>query len=60
MPNMLPKKQRDSGNFTIPCAIGEHTFNKSLCYLGDSINLMSLFVVKKLNLGELTFTTLSL
>ena len=31
-----------------------------MCDLGASINLMSLFLVKKLNLGELTLTTLSL
>ena len=56
----LQEKQRDPSNFTIPCAIGEHNFKKALCDLGASINLMPLSVVKKLNLGELTPTTLSL
>ena len=56
----LLEKLKDMGSFTIPCVIGEHTFNKSLCDLGASINLMLLFVVKKLNLGVLTPTTLSL
>ena len=56
----LPEKQSDPGNFIIPCVIGEHNFKKALCGLGASINLMSLSVVKKLNLGELTPTTLSL
>ena len=51
---------RDLINFTIPCAIGEHTFKKTLCDLGASINLMSLSVVKNPNLGELTPTALSL
>ena len=54
----LLEKQRDPSSFTIPCTIGEHTFKKALCDLGASINLMSFFVVKKLNLGELTPTTL--
>ena len=40
----LLEKLRDLGSFTIPCVIGE------LCDLGASINLMLLFVVKKLNL----------
>ena len=56
----LLKKQRDPGNFTIPCAIGEHNFKKALCDLGDSINMMLLSVITKLNLGELTPTTLYL
>ena len=56
----LPEKLRDSSSFTIPCAIDEHTFKKALCDLGANINLMPLYVVKKLNLGELTPTTLSL
>ena len=54
----LPEKPRDSVSFAIPCAIGEHTFKKDLCDLGVSINLMLLSMVKKLNLGELTPTTL--
>ena len=56
----LPEKKRDPSNFTIPCVIGKHTFKKALCDLGASINLMYLSVVKKMNLGELTPTKLSL
>ena len=56
----LPEKLRDPSSFTIPCVIGEHTFKKTLCDLGGSINLISLSVVNKLNLGEPTSTTLSL
>ena len=55
----LPEKLR-AGSFSIPCAIGEHTFKKALCDVGASINLMPLSIVKKLNLGELTPTTFSL
>ena len=56
----LPEKLRDLGIFSIPCAIGEHTFKKALCDVGASINLMPLSIVKNLNLGELTPTTFSL
>ena len=56
----LPQKIQDPGSFTIPCTIGNHEFGKALCDSGASINLMLLSVVKKLSLGELTPTTLSL
>ena len=56
----LPKKLKDPGSFTIRCMIGEYTFSKALCDLEASNKLMPLLVVKKLNLGELTSTTLSL
>ena len=55
----LPEKLKDPSSFTIPCIIREHTFNKALCDLGASINLMQFLVAKKL-LGEITPTTLSL
>ena len=55
----LLEKLRDPGSFTIPCVIGKHTFKKALCDLGASINLMSLSVVKRLNLGEPTHIALS-
>ena len=45
---------QNPGNITIPCTIGNFEFKKALCDLGDTINLMSLSVVKKLSLGELT------
>ena len=56
----FPEKLKDPGSFTIPCIIGEHTLRKALCDLGASINLMPLLVAKKLNLAEITPTTLSL
>ena len=56
----LLEKLRDPGSFTFTCVVGEHTFKKALCDLGASINLMPLSLVKKLNLGELNPTTLSL
>ncbi|RYQ98774.1 hypothetical protein Ahy_B07g086557 [Arachis hypogaea] len=44
----LPTKRKDPGSFHIPCAIGETMFDKGLCDLGASINLMPLSLMKKL------------
>ena len=51
---------RDSGSFTIPCVIGEFEFQKALCDSGANIYLMPLSVARKLSLGELTPTTVTL
>ena len=56
----LPAKMKDPGSFTIPCSIGKYEFKKALCDSGASINLMPLSVVRRLNLGELTPTTITL
>ena len=55
----LPETVKDPGSFTILCVIREHTFSKTLCDLGSNINLVPLSVIRKLNLGKLTLTTLS-
>ncbi|RYQ91259.1 hypothetical protein Ahy_B09g097153 [Arachis hypogaea] len=44
----LPTKRKDPGSFHIPCAIGETMFDKALCDLGASINLIPLSLVKRL------------
>ena len=56
----LPLKLKDSGSFTIPCAIGNTIFERALCDLGGSINLMPLSIFKNLNLGEAIPTTVTL
>ena len=56
----IPVKMQDPGSFTIPCTIGNVEFKKALCDSGARINLMPLFVVKRLSLGELTHTTMTL
>ena len=48
----LPTKRRDPGSFHIPCAIGETMFDKGLCDMGASINLMPLSFMKKLQINE--------
>ena len=50
--NKLPPKLKDPGSFNIPCTIGNCYFDKVLCDLGVSINLMPFLVFKKLGLGE--------
>ena len=56
----LPAKMKDPGSFTIPCSIGKYEFKKALCDSGASMSLMPLSVVQRLNLGELTPTTITL
>ena len=41
----LPPKLKDLESFTIPCSIGSCSFNKVLCDLGASINLMPLSIL---------------
>ena len=56
----LAEKMKDPGSFTIPCVIGEFEFQKDLCDSSASINLMPLSVARKLSLGELTPTIVTL
>ena len=53
-------KMQDLGSFTIPYIIGNSEMGKALCDSGASINLMPLSVVKRLSLGELTPTAMTL
>ena len=56
----LPQKLKDLGSFTIPCTIGNVHFDKVLCDLGASVNLMPFSIYKKLGLGEVKPTTVHL
>ena len=53
-------KMQDPGSFTIPCTIGNSEMGKALCDSRASINLIPLSVVKRLSLGELTPTAMTL
>ena len=55
----IPKKRQDLGSFIIPC-IGKADMGKALCDSGASINLRPLSVSKRLSLGELTPTVMTL
>ena len=56
----LQQKLKDPGSFTIPCTIGNSIFEKALCDLGASINLMPLSIFRRLGLGEARPTTVTL
>jgi len=56
----LPPKMKDLNKFTIPFLIGRFYFDKCLCDLGASINLMSCYVFKKLGVRELEPTNITL
>ena len=56
----LPQKLKDPCSFTIPCTIGNVIFERALCDLGTSINLMPLSIFKHLGLGEARPTTVTL
>ena len=56
----LLEKMQDPGSFTIPCKIRDADMGKALCNSGASINLMPLAVDKRLCLGEITPTTMTL
>ncbi|XP_016199621.1 uncharacterized protein LOC107640625 [Arachis ipaensis] len=56
----LPPKLKDPGSFLISCTIGNMTIERALCDLGASINLMPLFIMKKLLIEEVEPTRMSL
>ena len=56
----LPHKLKDPNNFTIPCTIENSIFERALCDLGASINLMPLSIFQQLGLGEARPTTVTL
>ena len=58
--NKLPPKLKNLESFTILCVIGDVWFSKALCDLGVNINLMPLSIFKKLRVGELKPTIISL
>src|SRR4030067_1976280 len=51
--NKLPPKLKDPGSFYIPCVVGSETIEKAMCDLGASVSLMSLSLFKRLGVGEL-------
>ena len=56
----LSQKLKDLSSFTIPCTIGNTIFERALCDLGASINLMPLSIFRCLRLGEACPTTITL
>ena len=58
--NSLLENMQDLGSFIIPYEIGHADMGKTLCDSGASINLMHLSFAKRLSLGELTPTPMTL
>ncbi|XP_021759580.1 uncharacterized protein LOC110724470 [Chenopodium quinoa] len=56
----LPPKLHDPGSFTIPCTINEKFFDKVLCDLGASVNLMPYSLYENLGLQKLKPSPISL
>ena len=56
----LPQKLKDPSSFTTPRTIGNCIFERALCDLGASINLMPLSIFRRLGLGETHLTTVTL
>ena len=53
----LPQKMKDRRSFTISCMIGQSNFDRSLCDLRASINLIPFSVFKRLGLGKVKSST---
>ena len=49
----LVQKKENMGAFTISCTIELLHFAKALCDIWESINIMPLFIYKRLGLGDL-------
>ena len=56
----LPKKCKDPGSFTIPYKLDNVQVNRALCDLGASVSIISSFIYRELNLGELEPTNITL
>ncbi|XP_074363924.1 uncharacterized protein LOC141704610 [Apium graveolens] len=56
----IPPKLKDPGSFSLLCTSGEIEIKKTLCDLGASVSLMPLSIYKRLGLGELKKTRISL
>ena len=60
MKNQFPPKLKGLGSFSIPCNIGTIFINKALCDLGASVSVKPLTVCKKLDMGDLKCTNITL
>ncbi|GJY82266.1 RNA-directed DNA polymerase [Tanacetum coccineum] len=56
----LPQKEKDTGNFTLPCFIYNICFDKALVDLGASVNVMTFSTYSNLSLGDLAHTRLTI
>ncbi|XP_050877994.1 uncharacterized protein LOC127081811 [Lathyrus oleraceus] len=59
-PSELPPKMKDPGEFNITCTIGGLKIPHALCDLRSSINVMPLRKFKRLEIGEITSSNMTL
>ncbi|GJT56267.1 putative reverse transcriptase domain-containing protein [Tanacetum coccineum] len=57
--NIIPRKGKDPGSFTLPCFINNVCFDNALVDLGASVSVMPLLTYLNLGLGELAHTSLT-
>ncbi|GJU34677.1 putative reverse transcriptase domain-containing protein [Tanacetum coccineum] len=57
--NLIPRKEKDPGSFTLPCFINDFCFDNALVDLGASVSVMPLSTYLNLGLGELVHTRLT-
>nr|GEV36357.1 hypothetical protein [Tanacetum cinerariifolium] len=55
----VPAKMEDPRLFTLPCSLGDSKPFDTLAYLGSCINIISLYLFKKLNIFRLAYDTKS-
>ncbi|XP_010468306.1 PREDICTED: uncharacterized protein LOC104748347 [Camelina sativa] len=60
IPIEIPKKLGDPGSFVLPCQIGRFMFERCLCDLGASVNLMPLSVSERLGITNFKPSRISL
>ncbi|XP_058786629.1 uncharacterized protein LOC131661193 [Vicia villosa] len=56
----IPVKKPDRGSVTIPCTIGDRSFKRALIDLGASVSLMPLSIYRKLGIGRVQDTRMTL
>ncbi|XP_050877209.1 uncharacterized protein LOC127080968 [Lathyrus oleraceus] len=56
----IPVKKKDRGSVTIPCTIGDRSFKKALIDLGASVSLIPLSIYKRLGIGKVQDTRMTL
>ncbi|GKC81832.1 MAK10-like protein [Tanacetum coccineum] len=52
----VPRKMKDPGLFTLPCRLGDSKLFDTLADLGSCVNIIPLYLFKKLNIGLLKET----
>ncbi|GJV49004.1 putative reverse transcriptase domain-containing protein [Tanacetum coccineum] len=57
--NCIPRKEKDTGSFTLPCFINTACFDNALVDLGARVSVMPLSTYLNLGLGELAHTKLT-